>query len=261
VPPPEPWPAPPPPPKPHIWATGTDVVITGEIEANDYAVFVDTVLPETKTVYLNSPGGHLAPALKIAIMVKEREYETVVENDGVCASACGVIWLSGKLRRMLLGSRIGLHSARAKEDSTLTRSAFGTTQMANYLLSLGPYYVPEAIISFIEKIEPKDMRYIGVTEATERGLLKLPTSELELPLGKPQRQIIGNQTWMTLETVQCGSARIVIWVNPNDSTNNYYGVTRDPFKGPRVQNLVINFAAGKTFLNGKRCTMLQMGSR
>jgi hypothetical protein len=36
VPPPEPWPATPPPPKPHIWATGTDVVITGEIEANDY---------------------------------------------------------------------------------------------------------------------------------------------------------------------------------------------------------------------------------
>jgi hypothetical protein len=26
-----------------------------------------------------------------------------------------------------------------------------------------------------------------------------------------------------------------------------------------MQNLVINFAAGKTFLNGKRCTMLQMG--
>jgi hypothetical protein len=42
----------------------------------------------------------------------------------------------------------------------------------------------------------------------------------ELPLGKPQRQIIGNQTWITLETVQCGSARIVIWVNPNDPANN-----------------------------------------
>ena len=57
----------------NIRAIGTNVVITGEIEANDYVVFVDTVLPETKTVYLNSLGGHLAPALKIAIMVRERE--------------------------------------------------------------------------------------------------------------------------------------------------------------------------------------------
>jgi hypothetical protein len=136
VPPPESWPAPPPPPKPRIWPTGTNVVITGEIEANDYAVFVDTVLPETKTVYLNSPGGHLAPALKIAIMVKERDYETVVENYGVCASACAVIWLSGNLRRMLPGSRIGLHSARAKEDPTLTRSDFGTTQMTRTYLKI-----------------------------------------------------------------------------------------------------------------------------
>ena len=63
-----------------------------------------------------------------------------------------------------------------------------------------------------------------------------------------------------METVQCGSTRIVVWVNPNDSTNNYYGVTGDPFKGNRVQNLVINFAAGETFLSGKRCTMLQLGS-
>jgi hypothetical protein len=52
---------------------------------------------------------------------------------------------------------------------------------------------------------------------------------------------------------------ILIWVNPNDPTFNYYGVTGDPFKGARVQNLVIN-TAGETFLNGKRCTILQMGS-
>jgi len=244
----------------NIRATGTNVVLTGEIEANDYAVFVGTVLPETKTVYLNSPGGHLAPALKIAMTVKERDYETVVENNGLCASACAVIWLSGKLRRMLPGSRIGLHSARAKEDPTLTRSDFGTTQMTNYLLSLGPYYVPETIISFIEKTEPKAMRYIGVSEATETGLLKLPSGELEISLGKPQRQIIGNQTWITMETVQCGNARIVVWVNANDPTNNYYGVTGDPLKGARVQNLILNFTTGETSLNGKRCTILQLGS-
>ena len=249
-------------PAANIWATGTNVVITGQIEANDYAVFVDTVLPETKTVYLNSPGGRLSPALKIAIMIRERDYETVVENYGVCASACAVIWLSGNGRRMLPGSRIGLHSARAKDDPTWKRSDFGTTQMTNYLLSLGPN-VPEAIISFIEKTEPKAIHYIGVTEATELGLLEPQPwwdEMMRALLGKPQIQTIGNQTWITVETVQCGSARIVVWVNANDPTNNYYGVTGDPFKGPRVQNLVIEFPAGGTFLNGKRCTIVQLGS-
>jgi len=265
-------PPPPPPPPPsltnasgtRIWATGTNVVITGQIEANDYEAFVDTVLPETKTIYLNSPGGHLAPALKIAIMIRERDYETVVGSHSVCASACAVIWLSGNERRMLPGSRIGLHSARAKEDPTWARSAFGTTQMTNYLLSLGPN-VPEAIISFIEKTEPKAMHYIGVTEATELGLLKPRSHEvwdemMRALFGKPQIQIIGNQTWMTMETVQCGSARVVVWANANDPTNNYYGVTGDPFKGARVQNLVIKFPAGETFLNGKPCTIVQLGS-
>jgi hypothetical protein len=87
--------------------------------------------------------------------------------------------------------------------------------------------MPETIISFIEKTEPKAIHYIGVTEATELGLLKPRSGGLELPLGKPQRQIIGNQTWITMETVQCGSERIVVWVNANDPTNNYYGVTGD----------------------------------
>jgi hypothetical protein len=54
--------------------------------------------------------------------------------------------------------------------------------MTNYLHTVGK--LPETIISLIEKTEPKDMRFIGVTEATELGLLEPPAWGGGAPIGK-----------------------------------------------------------------------------
>jgi hypothetical protein len=97
------------------------VVIWGWIDRGDDAVFKETVTLATRTIYLVSRGGYLDPALRIAVMVRDREYETVVgaplgsSSGRVCASGCAIIWFAGKTRRILSGGRIGLHSASTKE--------------------------------------------------------------------------------------------------------------------------------------------------
>jgi hypothetical protein len=53
--------------------------------------FFKAVTPATRTIYLTSPGGDLGTSLRIAAMVRDREYETVVGYDGVCASGCAII--------------------------------------------------------------------------------------------------------------------------------------------------------------------------
>jgi hypothetical protein len=132
-----------------------------------------TVTLATRKIYLVSPGGHLDPALRIAVMVRDREYETVVgpplgsARGRVCASGCAIIWFAGKTRRILPGARIGLHSA-ATAVGRNTRSDSGNAMMIAYLRSLGT--VPEWVLSLIEETEPTAMHYINHDEVTKLGL-------------------------------------------------------------------------------------------
>jgi hypothetical protein len=129
-----------------IYAEENFVVIWGQIGRGDDAIFKETVTPATRKIFLVSPGGYLDPALRIAVMVRDSEYETVVgpplpdRGDRVCASGCAIIWFAGKTRRILPGARIGLHSATTAVDRK-RRSDKGNAMMIGYLRSLGT--VPE----------------------------------------------------------------------------------------------------------------------
>jgi hypothetical protein len=148
------------------------VVIWGQIDRGDDAVFKETVTLATRKIYLVSPGGYLDPALRIAVMVRDREYETVVgpplgsASGRVCASGCAIIWFAGKTRRILPGARIGLHSAATAVGRT--RSDSGNAMMIAYLRSLRT--VPEWVLSLIEETEPTAMHYINHDEVTRLGL-------------------------------------------------------------------------------------------
>jgi hypothetical protein len=57
----------------YIDARENIVVIWGPIEMGDDAVFKETVTLATRKIFLVSPGGYLDPALRIAVMVRDRE--------------------------------------------------------------------------------------------------------------------------------------------------------------------------------------------
>src|SRR4051794_11466340 len=64
------------------------------------------------TVYLNSLGGMLDPAIRIGQAIRAAEWTTSVEWGDTCASACVIIWAGG-FTRYLVG-RLGLHSAATR---------------------------------------------------------------------------------------------------------------------------------------------------
>jgi hypothetical protein len=76
---------------------GTYIFIVGKIFPGDEHKFA--ALHPTPPVFVRpiGSGGYTTPALDIADMIWARGYKTLVENrDGGCASACVIIWLSGR---------------------------------------------------------------------------------------------------------------------------------------------------------------------
>jgi hypothetical protein len=65
----------------------------------------------TKLLYLESDGGLVAEALKMAEIMRSVGVTTIVRKDTVCASACAsVLFVSGKYRTVEKGGMLAIHS-------------------------------------------------------------------------------------------------------------------------------------------------------
>jgi ATP-dependent protease ClpP protease subunit len=76
---------------------------------------------DAKVVIINSPGGLLTEAFKAADMLAKSRIPLRV--DGMCASACGLMWASVPMREMTVTSRVGLHQNRMITDVPVEISA------------------------------------------------------------------------------------------------------------------------------------------
>ena len=67
--------------------------------------------PNIRMIRLESPGGHVQPAIQIATLIHERGLDTYVGR--FCASACTIAFLGGRQRWLGPGARLGFHQASA----------------------------------------------------------------------------------------------------------------------------------------------------
>jgi hypothetical protein len=100
------------------------LLLVGELTKGSASTFVDAIraTPSIKTIVLQSNGGSLAEALKIADVVRHLKLNTLVERT--CVSACTVILLAGHDRAASSTARVGFHrpifpQAKAEELPTL----------------------------------------------------------------------------------------------------------------------------------------------
>jgi hypothetical protein len=102
----------------------TTIHINGQIEPGDHTRW-KALLETTKTphaiVALNSPGGSLPDGLLIGYDILNREYDTY-HSEGICYSACALIWLAGKTRYMSSGAKLGFHQSKEKDLRGNTRT-------------------------------------------------------------------------------------------------------------------------------------------
>jgi hypothetical protein len=124
------------------------IAIRGIIKPEDGDVFVKLVADRGITkgaIDLNSDGGNVGAALKIGREVRRVGFNTSVDDQVTCASACGLIWLAGKTRWYDNRSRIGFHapyylveSKSGRRSSTVNLPATGGAAVVGaYLAEMG----------------------------------------------------------------------------------------------------------------------------
>ncbi len=91
---------------------GTALFIRGEIAAGLGAAVDQALLarPDLRTVFLDSPGGDVGEALRVADVIEAHGLSTVVRRQ--CASACTALFVAGRERRLLPLGRLGFHACR-----------------------------------------------------------------------------------------------------------------------------------------------------
>lgn len=98
----------------------TESTVSGE-EAEITTLDVDRMLnilrdtPGIMTLELNSSGGSVYAGDEMARIVIDFDLDT--EVSGVCSSSCVNIFLAGKARRMMRGSKIGFHQRHWPVDA------------------------------------------------------------------------------------------------------------------------------------------------
>ncbi len=81
-----------------------EINLSGAIVEGDYKQLVSlienrpNIFVKTLSILLNSPGGSVSEAIKIAELVESSVLMVYVDEDSICASSCFLIYISGQLR-------------------------------------------------------------------------------------------------------------------------------------------------------------------
>jgi hypothetical protein len=84
--------------------TNLNIILNGAIEDGDAEKLAKILISSERRaepilrVDLNSPGGNVAEAIRIADLVKTFHLMTLVQGGGYCASSCFFVWLAGTER-------------------------------------------------------------------------------------------------------------------------------------------------------------------
>jgi hypothetical protein len=145
-----------------VVATNGDwISIHGEIMDGDTARLAQWAGSQPSTVRiagftLNSKGGSLLEAVRLSGVVREMGLPTYVSENRTCASACFLIWASGKRRMIAPGGALGVHSASISGQETAASMA-GSVVMIRQLKAVG---VPDSILGRIATTPPDSIVWL-----------------------------------------------------------------------------------------------------
>ncbi|MEF2073850.1 ATP-dependent Clp protease proteolytic subunit [Consotaella aegiceratis] len=85
--------------------------------AEAFRAFLDDHQDDVASLHIHSPGGSVVDAIAMARLVREKGLDTVVPDDGYCASACPLLFAGGVARSAGTDSWIGVHQVYALSPS------------------------------------------------------------------------------------------------------------------------------------------------
>jgi hypothetical protein len=152
-----------------------EISITGNIAPGD----IDALRASIKaandagklvtSLRLNSYGGNLLEAARVADWVKSAKISTNVGQNSTCASACFLIFAAGETKYANISARIGVHVA--SENGVMSRAA--TTSMADVAKALDvPWSIVRRMINAppgeVEWLSLADLRLMGTTVSRDK---------------------------------------------------------------------------------------------
>ena len=207
------------------------VLIRGTIQPGDYAKLISFVRhPDNygrfaRTVFLDSPGGDLAEAFKIAYLLEKSHAATHVVREARCYSACFILWMSGVSRNVSAGATLGVHRIHVKVGGeTIDPSSERFTSIArrveNYLAALG---TPRTILDKMNATPSADMFVMSQRWLAEQQLLTAVSYRLgfmdvaQTQCGpEPYAAAIKGKTPLTDEQAQDWTSQIKSWIGCAD---------------------------------------------
>lgn len=142
--------------------------IKGNFKIGDENKFRALALTSSKaTVFLDSDGGMLQPAIEIGKIIRIKGFATAVQ-DTICLSACAMVWLAGEPRMMSNLTSIGFHApykvdSGGKAKSDVTHGALA----GSYLTSLG--FSPK-VVMFVVSAGANDLHLLNKATADRLGI-------------------------------------------------------------------------------------------
>jgi hypothetical protein len=165
-----------------LLADGTVLELSGSFSWALPQTFQATLAaaPKVRLVRLESPGGHILPAIQIATMIQQRGLNTYVGR--LCASACTIAFLGGQQRWLAPRARLGFHQAHA--PGILPEQANAYLRTAYEKL-----HVPPAFVARTLRTPPTDLWFPTQAElrAAHYTTGDAPADVLSIDNGWPPR--------------------------------------------------------------------------
>ena len=160
---------------PNLKDDSVEISISGNIAPGDIDVLRASIKAANDagklvtSLRLNSEGGNLIEAVRVADWVRSAKISTKVGQSATCASACFLIFAAGETKHANISARIGVH--RASEKGVVSRAA--TTSMADVAKELDvPWSIIRRMINTppgeVEWLSLADLRLMGTTVSRDK---------------------------------------------------------------------------------------------
>jgi hypothetical protein len=144
-------------------------------------------------VRLDSPGGSLAEAIKLADLIRRAKLPTLVAAGSRCASACFIVFAAGIEKFASYDASIGVHGVSDESGHETARTEAATISMARIANAFG---VPTRIIGQmvvtpardISWLSPDDLRSMGTIMTGRASRPASPVSIDDRPIVAPDPQ-------------------------------------------------------------------------
>jgi hypothetical protein len=155
-------------------SSGTDndgvplITIVGDfVEGDDLRFNNMAVLHDRARVVFQSRGGLAVVGMAIGRTIAIKDFETGVASNSICASACGLAWLAGRPRTLMLSSKVGFHAVYLAREGRQDVSSSGNALVGGYLRDIG---LSDTAIVYVTQAQPQSMSWLTEKDAVAIGL-------------------------------------------------------------------------------------------